>query len=161
MNQAEAHIFRGNNLRNSGVSIPVFLLALLSVVLCAATSRAQGTDQHPRKMPVIDKLSTGGPAQQMFLGSVKSLDLKHSVLDIVGARDGLDEYFAFKKSVRVSTVDGKYATLDNVKTGWNVLVYYQEKDNGPSIKEIVLMGPAKPHAPAAPAEPKKSEPPPS
>jgi len=164
MNQAQEQIVRGNNSRGQGVCRVIGVLSLLATLVVAAgatTSNAQTTDQHKRKVPVIDKITpSGGSGQLAFIGAVKSVDLKGSVLQVTGARDGVDEYFPFKKSVRVSTSDGKYATLDNVKLGWNVLLYYEEKDNGPSIKEIVLLGPPKPPA-SAPAPPKSASPPPS
>lgn len=130
-------------------------LSMATLVLAAgvATSGAQTTDQHKRKVPVISKITpSGGSGTLAFTGSVKTLDLKGSVLEVTGARDGTDEFFPFKKNVRVSTADGKYATLQNVKQGWNVLLYYEEKDNGPSIKEIILLGPPKPPAPAPPKD---------
>jgi hypothetical protein len=158
MNQAQSHIVQGNNFRwyrlSGSPGACVFLLTsalLLAAVMCAA----QTTDQHKRRVPVIDKIS-GGPTEQAFSGAVKSLDVKGSVLEVTNARDGTDEYFPFKKSVRVSTADGKYATLDNVKLGWNVLIYYEEKDNGPSVKEIILLGPPKPAAEKTTAPPPPS-----
>ncbi len=164
MNQDLDHIVRGNNSGGPKALHLDRLLLLATVVLALGglTSRAQTTDQHKSKIPVIDKLPTAAGVQA-FTGSVKSLDLKGSVLEVTGARDGTDEYFPFKKSVRVSMANGKYATLDNVKLGWNVLLYYQEKDNGPSIKEIVLLGPPKPPKPAAAPAAQKSPsvPPPS
>ena len=132
------------------VALPALMLAAGALV-----SGAQTTDQHKRKVPVLDRLSTGNSGRGAFTGSVKALDMKGSVLEVTNARDGTDEYFPFKRSVRVSTADGKYATLDKVKLGWNVLVYYQEKDNGPLVTEIVLLGPPRP----APKE--ASAPPPS
>lgn len=164
MNQAQARTVRGNNSGDQGVGRVIRALLMVAMLVLGTggvMSGAQTTDQHHRKVPVIDKISPGGPVQQAFIGSVKSLNLKGSVLEVTGARDGTEEYFPFKKNVRVSTADGKYATLDNVKLGWNVMVYYEEKDNGPSIKEIVLLGPPKPPAAAAPAPaPQKSAPPP-
>jgi hypothetical protein len=147
MNQGRGHIVQGNISGYRKFSRLVSVLgsvAALALALGSAAS-AQTTDQHKHKVPVIDKIS-GGSGQQAFSGSVKSLDLKGSVLEVTNARDGSDEYFPFKKSVRVSTAEGKYATLDNVKLGWNVLIYYEEKDNGPSVKEIILLGPPKPAA---------------
>jgi hypothetical protein len=165
MNQAKPGNVRGNNSADRGIrrlSRAFLVLVTLALATVVATAGAQTTDQHKRKVPVIDKLSTGGAGEQAFTGLVKSVNLKGSVLEVTGARDGADEYFPFKKSVHVSTADGKYATLDNVKQGWNVLIYYEEKDNGPSIKEIVLLGPPKPAPAAAPApEAAKSAPPPS
>lgn len=162
MNQGQEHAVRGNNFGGQGARSPVrvlFMVAILVLTAGAVGSRAQTTDQHRRKVPVIDKIAPGGGSGRLaFTGSVKSLDLKGSVLEVTGARDGADEYFPFKKNVRVSTADGRYATLNNVKQGWNVLLYYEEKDNGPSIKEIVLLGPPKPPAPA-PAPPKSAPPP--
>ena len=164
MNQAQDHTVRGNDSRGytlGRLSRALFSLLILALMLGTLSSRAQTTDQHKRKIPVIDKLPTGSGVQA-FTGSVKNLDLKGSVLQVTGARDGLDEYFPFKKSVHVSTADGRYTTLDSVKRGWNVLVYYEEKQNGPSIKEIVVLGPPKPPAiPAAPAAQKSEPPPPS
>ena len=136
----------------------LFSFVALTWMLGALSPQAQTTDQHKRRIPVIDKLPTSSGVQA-FTGSVKNLDLKGSVLQVTGARDGVDEYFAFKKSVHVSTADGKYATLDSVKRGWNVLVYYQEKDNGPSVKEIVVLGP--PKSAAEPSAEKSAPPPPS
>lgn len=164
MNQAQERIVRGNNSRCEGGRRGIGALFLLAALVLAAggtTSRAQTTDQHKRKVPVLDKLApSGGSGQLAFTGAVKALDLKGSVLEVTGARDGTDEYFPFKKSVHVSTADGKYATLGDVKQGWNVLLYYEEKDNGPSIKEIILLGPPKPPAPA-PAPAKSAAPRPS
>jgi len=161
MNQAEDHTVRGNDSRGytlGRLGRALFSLIILTLMLGALGSQAQTTDQHRRRLPVLDRLPTGSGVMA-FTGSVKNLDLKGSVLQVTGARDGVDEYFPFKKSVHVSTADGKYATLDSVKRGWNVLVYYQEKDNGPSIKEIVVLGP--PKAATAPPEPKAAPPPPS
>ena len=163
MNQAQGHAVRGNDSRDYTFGRPRrALFSLIALALLGAlSSQAQTTDQHKRRLPVIDKLPTSSGVQA-FTGSVKNLDLKGSVLQVTGARDGVDEYFPFKKSVHVSTADGRYATLDSVKRGWNVLVYYQEKDNGPSIKEIVVLGPPKPPAvPTAPAAQKGEPPPPT
>ena len=161
MNQAQERIVRGNNSRDHAVRRVAGALSLLGALVLgagAARAGAQTTDQHRRKVPVINRIAPGGgPGQLAFTGAVKSLDLKGSVLEVTGARDGIDEYFPFKKSVRVSTADGKYATLGDVKQGWNVLLYYEEKNNGPSIKEIILLGPPQPPAPAA--APGKSAPP--
>ena len=164
MNQAQDRTVRGNDCRGYSLGRRCrasFFLIALTLMPGALSSPAQTTDQHKRKIPVLDKLPTSSGVQA-FTGSVKKLDLKGSVLEVTGARDGVDEYFPFKKSVHVSTADGKYATLDSVKQGWNVLLYYEEKDNGPAIKEIVLLGPPKPAtAPSAPSAQKSAPPPPS
>ena len=157
MNQVQSLLVRGNNSKVRGTlralsTLSLLLTAMLLMGGMASIARAQ--DQHRRKVPVLDKLSTGGSGKQAFTGSVKLLDLKGSVLEVSSARDGTDEYFPFKKNVRVSTPDGKMLTLDNVKPGWNVLLYYEEKDNGPAVKEIVVLGPPTP-------APQKSAPPPS
>ncbi len=164
MNQAQDHTVKGNAFEGHRILRPnhgLLALVVAGFLLGGITAGAQTTDQHKKKVPVIDKLSPTGPGVQAFTGSVKTLDLKGSVLEVTGARDGSDEYFPFKKNVHVSMADGKYATLDNVKQGWNVLIYYEEKDNGPSIKEIVVLGPPKPPPAPAPAAEKSAPPPPS
>jgi hypothetical protein len=154
MNQGHSRIVRGNNPGGhgvfTGIRAPVFCLAPLLVLGALAPGRANAQEKH--KVPVIDKLSTTtGPGQQAFSGSVQSLDLKTSILEVRSTRDDTDEYFPFKKTVHVASAGGQRLTLDGVKLGWNVLVYFEDKDNRRTVKEIVVLGPPEP-------EPKKSAP---
>jgi hypothetical protein len=110
----------------------LILLLLLSV----APLHAQ--DEHKRKLPVIDKI-TSSNGQEAFTGSVQSLDLKTSLLLVHNTRDNSDEYFPVKKTVHVATADGQRATLDRLKPGASVLVYYEQKGDHRSVKEIVVL----------------------
>ncbi|HEY6292578.1 MAG TPA: hypothetical protein VI455_13600 [Terriglobia bacterium] len=128
--------------------------------LTSFSVRAQ-QDDHKRKVPVIDKLSSNTD-REAFSGLVQSLDLKDSLLVVHNTRDDTDEYFPFKKTVSVATATGKYLTLDGVKPGQSVLVYYDQKGNKRTVKEIVVLENAPPAKPAAaePAAPDKDKPPP-
>ena len=135
--------------------------ALFMAAMASLTARPQ--EEHKHKVPMIDKI-TSGTDREAFSGLVQSLDLKDSLLVIHNTRDDTDEYFPFKKTVSVATASGKYLTLDSVKPGQNVLVYYEQKNNKRTVKEIVLLENAPAPKPAAPepgAPDKGKSPPPS
>lgn len=111
-------------------------LLLLLLLLSVPSLRAQ--DEHKRKLPVLDKI-TSSNGQEAFTGSVQSLDLKTSLLLVHNTRDNTDEYFPVKKTVHVATADGQRATLDRLKPGASVLVYYEQKGDHRSVKEIVVL----------------------
>jgi hypothetical protein len=111
-------------------------LLVLLLLLSVAPLRAQ--DEHKRKLPVLDKI-TSSNGQEAFTGSVQSLDWKTSLLLVHNTRDNSDEYFPVKKTVHVATADGQRATLDRLKPGASVLVYYEQKGDHRSVKEIVVL----------------------
>lgn len=157
MNQGLKIIVRGNNskaragARSFDVCLARWTAVLVLALLAAAGAWAQ--DEHKRKVPVLDKLSTSGPGQQAFSGSVQSVDLKSAVLAVRSTRGDADEYFPLKKNVRVATADGRSLTLDGVKLNWNVLVYFEQKDDRRTIKEIIVLGPPSAQPPKSPPVP--------
>ena len=110
------------------------IMTLLAGVACL---RAQ--DEHKRKLPVIDKITTTN-GQEAFSGAIQSLDLKTSLLLVHSTRDNTDEYFPVKKNVHVATADGQRVPLDKLRPGVSVLVYYEEKGDRRAVKEIVVLG---------------------
>lgn len=113
--------------------------------------RAQ-QDDHKRKVPIVDKItSTNG--QEAFSGSIQSVDFKTSLLQVHSTADNTDEYFPLKKTVHVATADGGRVTLDSLKPGVSVLVYYEQKGDHRAVKEIVVLGNAAEAPKAKPAPP--------
>lgn len=144
---------RGSRLVAFGLTLAT--AGALMAVLVPIAAGAQ--DEHKHKVPVIDKI-TSGTDRQAFSGLVQSLDLKDSLLVVHDTRYDTDEYFPIKKTVSVATADGKYLTLDSVKPGQTVLVYYEQKSDKRTVKEIVLLEGAP--AAAKPAAPEKGKSPP-
>ncbi|HEV2379126.1 MAG TPA: hypothetical protein VG206_04945 [Terriglobia bacterium] len=146
-----------NNLksRRGGAAVrslaQVSVLAVILPLLGAATMRAQ-QDDHKRKVPIVDKItSTNG--QEAFSGSIQSVDFKTSLLQVHSTADNTDEYFPLKKTVHVATAGGERATLDSLKPGVSVLVYYEQKGDHRAVKEIVVLGNAAEAPKAKPAPP--------
>lgn len=114
----------------------VLLLATaLTGFLGPGASRAQ---EHKTKVPGLDKI-TGAPNQQAFSGIVESLDKQRKVLNVNTVTGGAIEIFPIKKSVHVSTADGDKLTLTEVKPGANVLIYYEQKGDHRTVKEIIVL----------------------
>jgi hypothetical protein len=129
----------------------VAVLAAILSLLGAATVGAQ-QDDHKRKVPIVDKItSTNG--QEAFSGSIQAVDFKTSLLQVHSTADNTDEYFPLKKTVHVATADGGRVTVDRLKPGISVLVYYEQKGDHRAVKEIVVLGNAAEAPKAKPAPP--------
>ena len=127
-------------------------LAAILVPLTGPTARGQQPDDHKRKVPIVDKItSTNG--QEAFSGSIQSVDLKTSLLQVHSTADNTDEYFPLKKTVHVANAGGDRVTLDTLKPGVSVLVYYEQKGDHRAVKEIVVLGNAPEPPKAKPAPP--------
>jgi hypothetical protein len=131
------------------------LVAVLAAIVLPSgvpNARAQQPDDHKRKVPIVDKItSTNG--QEAFSGSIQSVDLKTSLLQVHSTADNTDEYFPLKKTVHVANAGGDRVTLDSLKPGVSVLVYYEQKGDHRAIKEIVVLGNAAETPKAKPAPP--------
>ena len=105
-------------------------------------------DDH-KKVPVIDKITSGGPSQQAFMGVVKSVDFESEVLNVDNITGKSTEFFPLKKKVHVVTADGDKLKLAELKPGTNVLVYFDQKGDHRTITRIVVLagGPPKKKAP--------------
>ena len=133
--------------------VPFRFLACLFVALVLwglpfrTTIKAQ--EQGKSKVPVISKITAGGPTQQAFSGIVKSVDWKSNVLNVDNVNGNSTEIFPIKKKVRVVTADGSGLKLAKLKPGTNVIVYYDQKGDRRAVTQIVVLagGPAKKKAP--------------
>jgi hypothetical protein len=116
-----------------------WMILLLATVLTgffwSGASRAQ---ERKRKLPGLDKI-TAGPNQQAFSGIVESLDMQRKILNVNTVTGGAIEIFPVKKGVRVSTADGDRRTLTELKPGANVLIYYDQKGDRRTVKEIIVL----------------------
>jgi Cu/Ag efflux protein CusF len=125
------------------VLVPFRLLAAFSLALllwslpCRTTLGAQ--EQHKSKVPVIDKITSGGPTHQQFSGIVRSIDLESEILNVDTVKGNVTEIFPVKKKVHVVTADGSKLKLTKLKPGANVLIYYEQKGDHKTVTEIVVL----------------------
>jgi hypothetical protein len=133
-----------------GLIVPALAFALLLVF---GLNAALAQDEHKRKIPVVDKL-TSGANRQAFSGKVETLDLGLHVLEVNASEGKGTEIFPVKNTVQVTTADGKLLKLKELTHGTNVIVYFQQKGDQRSVKEIVVLA-------TAPEEKKPKSPPPS
>lgn len=114
--------------------------ALVTLALCligASLSSAQGQERK-RRVPGLDKIS-GGSTNQAFSGIVQSLDMKRSILNVNTVQGGVTEIFPIKKGMHVESADGDKLKLAELKPGTNVLIYYSQKGDRRTVKQIVVL----------------------
>jgi hypothetical protein len=116
-------------------------LAFAVAMLCAAV--VTGQEEHKHKVPVIDKIASGSN-QQAFSGTVQSLDLKRELLNVNTVQGGNTEIFPIRKGTHVSSADGEKLKLATLTPGTNVLIYYEQKGDRRTVKDIVVLGNAPP-----------------
>src|ERR1051325_6644934 len=128
------------------------ILALALTKLCSLCP-VQAQDEHKRKVPGLEKISPGY-SHQAFSGRILSLDIQRSLLNVNAVRGNGTEIFPLKKSVRVEKANGDRLRLEELQPGTNVIVYYDQRGEHRSVKDIVVLQ-------AAPAKDKdnKSTPP--
>ena len=124
-----------------------------TLTLVFGLSGAFAQDQRKRKIPVVDKL-TSGANHQAFSGKVETLDLERHVLEVNASEGKSLEIFPIKKSIQVSTADGGRLKLKELTPGTSIIIYYEQKGDQRTVKEIVVLA-------AGPEEKKPKNPPPS
>jgi hypothetical protein len=125
--------------RGAGTRCAALALAT-SVVLALAAFPVRAQDEHKHKVPGLDKLTSGGATQQAFTGKVQSLDMKGEILNIHSVQDDSVEIFPIKKTTHVSTAQGERMDVQNLQPGTNVLVYYEQKGDRRTVKQVVVLG---------------------
>ena len=122
--------------------------ALLLMGLPFRTTLEAQEERKP-KVPGLDKITSGGPVQQAFMGIVKSVDLDNEVMDVDNVNGKSTEIFPLRKKVHVVTADGDKLKLAKLKPGTNVLVYYEQRGDHKIVTQIVVLtgGEAKKKAP--------------
>ncbi len=95
-------------------------------------------EPHKSKVPGLDKI-TSGSSRLAFSGNVQSLDKEHELLRVNTVQGGTTEVFPVKKGIRVSAANGNKLKLDALKPGTNVIVYYEQKAERRTVKEIVIL----------------------
>jgi hypothetical protein len=137
--------------RSAGAtSIRVAFLALALAVPSSPASAGMQED-HKRKVPIVDKMASGSN-RQAFSGKVQSLDLGRKLLNVSTVQGGNTEIFPLGKGVRVATADGGKLKVKALAPGTNVLIYYEQKGDQRTVKEIIVLA-------AGPGEGKKPSPP--
>ena len=119
-----------------------FLLGLFAALVLwglpyRSTLKAQ--EQHKSKVPVLDKITSGGPTYQQFDGIVRSIDLESEVLSVDALKGNATEIFPVKKKLHVVTADGGKLKLTKLKPGANVLVNYEQRGDHRTVTEIIVL----------------------
>lgn len=144
----------GCSARDSGWRAATRAVLAAVFLLGCALGPARAQQEHKHKVPGLDKI-TGGPNEQAFTGTVQSLDLRHELLNVNTVQGGDTEIFPLRrKGIHVATANGERVRLRELTPGTNILVYYEQRGDRRTVKEIVVLG-------AAPPKGKKASPPPS
>lgn len=114
------------------------LLALALAAACVGGTFAGQEERHHKVPGVLEKLNSG-PSQQAFSGIVQSLDLPHSLLNVNPVQGTATEIFPIKKTQRVAAADGSRLALETLRPGTNVLIYYEQKGDRRTVKDIVVL----------------------
>ena len=117
--------------------VGVFVGLLLCGLPYRTTIKAQ--EQHKPKVPVLDKITSGGPTHQQFSGVVRSIDLESEILNVDTVKGNVTEIFPIKKKVHVVTADGDKLKLTKLKPGANVLVNYEQRGDHRTVTEIIVL----------------------
>ncbi len=126
--------------RTGRILVDFFSVAFVVLVFCfcaASRGKAQG-QEHKRHVPGLDKIS-GGSTNQAFSGIVQSLDMKRNILNVNTVQGGVTEIFPIKKGLKVETAEGSKTKLEDLKPGTNVLIYYSQKGDRRTVKQIVVL----------------------
>jgi Cu/Ag efflux protein CusF len=124
-------------------------LSALALVVGLATARAQ---EEKHKISGFEEKVMAGTGRQAFSGKVRSLDLDHKILHVDTVEGGATESFPLKKGVEVVMASGAKHDLSSLKPGINVLIYYEQKGDRRTVKQIVILA-AKPTAEKKPPPP--------
>ena len=141
---------RGRRITPRSVAAAGLLVLLMGV---AAPRLGAGQDDHKKKVPVFDKITSVPEGQNEFNGKVQSLDLKNDVLNVQSLREDDTEIFPIKKTVTVAAANGYRVDISALKPGTNVLVYFDQRGDKRKVKEIVILGEAPATGAKAPAAP--------
>jgi hypothetical protein len=115
------------------------LFAALVLLGLPYRSTLKAQEQHKSKVPVLDKIASGGPSHQQFDGIVRSIDLESEILSVDALKGNATEIFPIKKKVHVLTADGSKLKLTKLKPGTNVLVNYEQRGDHRTVTEIIVL----------------------
>jgi hypothetical protein len=113
------------------------LFACFSVPVLSFAQQGPGSRS---KLPVINKITSGGPTRSAFTGSIQSLDRKLKVLDVSGAHGRSTAIFPLTKKIKISSINGQKLKLAALTPGTNVIVYYQQNAARRTVQQIIVLG---------------------
>ncbi len=126
-------------------------IVTIALLMISGTASLSAQEERKHKVPIVDKI-TSGQSRQAFSGKVQSLDLERKLLNVDTVQGGNTEIFPLTKGVRVAAADGGKLKLKTLAPGTNVLIYYEQKGDQRTVKQIIVLA-------AGPAETKKPAPP--
>jgi hypothetical protein len=114
------------------------LILILALTMLCSLCPVLAQDEHRRKVPGLEKISPGY-SHQAFSGRVLSVDIRQSLLNVNAVRGSGTEIFPLKKSVRVEAANGDRLKLEELQPGTNVIVYYDQRGERRTVKDIVVL----------------------
>jgi hypothetical protein len=119
------------------------LLALIFVAsTCTffpSTGAAQQGQGARSKLPVINKITSGGPTRAAFTGSVQSLNPKLKVLNVSTAGGQSTAIFPLGKKTKIADINGQKLKLAALTPGTNVIIYYEQSDARRTVEQILVL----------------------
>ncbi len=113
-------------------------ISRLVIALLVVVTSLSAQEQHKKKVPVLDKIATG-TGLQAFSGNVQSLDTKRDLLNVMTVEGGATETFPVSRKVKVSAANGSKLTAADLTPGTNVIVYYEQKGDHRTVRQIVVL----------------------
>ncbi len=125
------------------------MILTIALLMISGAASISAQEERKHKVPIVDKI-TSGQSRQAFSGKVQSLDLERKLLNVDTVQGGNTEIFPLTKGVRVATADGGKMKLKALAPGTNVLIYYEQKGDRRTVREIIVLA-AEARKPAPPS----------
>jgi hypothetical protein len=124
--------------RRSAHGVGLALAMMLAAIWSLAWSPGYAQEPHRNKVPGLDKI-TSGSSHLAFSGNIQSLDKEHDLLNVGTIQGGDTEVFTIRRGLRVSAANGSKLKLDALKPGTNVIVYYEQRGEKRTVREIIVL----------------------
>ncbi|MGH9444546.1 MAG: hypothetical protein ACRD3O_02250 [Terriglobia bacterium] len=128
--------------RKAVSTIDVFLMLIVCASLSAllpSTGTAQQGQGARSRLPVINKITSGGPTRADFTGSIQSLDRKLKVLNVSTANGQSTAIFPLGKKTKIADINGQKLRLAALTPGTNVVVYYEQSNTRRIVQRILVL----------------------
>ena len=128
------------------------LLGTLVFIHSPAFAQEEGPAET--KLPSkLGKLKGGDDNQLAFSGKVQSVDVKLKLLNMAPEEGKGSEIFPLKKNTVIRTAHGDRISLEDLKAGCDVVIYYELKGAQRVVKRVIELSPRKGKGEKAPPSP--------
>lgn len=118
------------------------ILGCLAIMFQPAPRAFAQFSTGPRsRVPVINRITNGGPTHSAFTGRVQSLDRKLNVLDVSAARGQNTAIFPLNKKIKISSIAGQKLKLAALTPGTSIIIYYEQNAARRTVQQIIVLAP--------------------